>query len=631
MKVVRKDTGTVIKGILALLLLIAIALLFFPGIEAFSCNVDVTASCVGTTLLYMENDTGGFNNAHAQLVSEATYANSLCCEDDVYGYTIGTDCGSTTFLQLYSVSNSHVQQNNYSTYTNDACISVSSGGTTCVYRDDACVGSEECLVSIASTAGENGTNAHVGDCNEYARKVCCSLNLPPINPTVYINSTDGTNITTQDLNCYATINDPEGDVMNVTVKWYLNGTLNVTLSYNNNSLNGTFFVSTQGYENTTIDDNWSCSIQLNDSLYVSHWGNSTNLTVLSDNSAPTNPTVYINSTDGTNTSSQDLNCYATLTDTDGNTMNVTVKWYINSTLYSTDIHNEDIKSGYQFNATQGYENTTKNDWWNCSMEVTDGSENSSVIFSTNITILNSLPTTPTLEIPTNANSTMINRNVTFNWSDSTDIDGDSITYIINVSNAYCANFDNNSLTTSEYTHYELLSTDYECLGNDYVWNVSSCDADGCSISSTWTFSIADYLAISITNSDINFGTLSITESNDTTNDDPLPFLFENIGNTIANMTNANASSALFSTVALNKTNFQLKADNSSEIGSFNYSASITTWQNITIGGYPQDIVAYLNYTDANDEVEIDIRVEVPSDEPGGVKSTTINFEWSDGI
>ena len=56
------------------------------------------------------------------------------------------------------------------------------------------------------------------------------------------------------------LTDIDNDTMNITVKWYLEDVLNQTIDYNNSYINGTNFVSTLAYTNTTKHQNWSCGI-----------------------------------------------------------------------------------------------------------------------------------------------------------------------------------------------------------------------------------------------------------------------------------------------------------------------------------------------------------------------------------
>ncbi|HPR92399.1 MAG TPA: hypothetical protein PLR64_04070, partial [Candidatus Dojkabacteria bacterium] len=72
-----------------------------------------------------------------------------------------------------SVTNAHVEENNLSNYTNNACLSTADDyDVVCSYASDcSTIGPEyECLASISDT-----TNAHIGDCDTFATKVCCNV------------------------------------------------------------------------------------------------------------------------------------------------------------------------------------------------------------------------------------------------------------------------------------------------------------------------------------------------------------------------------------------------------------------------------------------------------------------------
>ncbi len=72
----------------------------------------------------------------------------------------------------------------------------------------------------------------------------------------------------------------------------------------------------------------------------------------------------------------------------------------------------------------------------------------------------------------------------------------------------------------------------------------------------------------------------------------------------------------------------MKVDNySGEAGAFNWSASTTSWVNIT--NTNQSMLKSLNYTNTHDEAELDIRLEVPYSEPPGVKKSFIFFTWEE--
>jgi hypothetical protein len=109
------------------------------------------------------------------------------------------------------------------------------------------------------------------------------LNEVPDNPVVSINSSSGANVTTDDLNCLTTINDKDGDDLDVSVRWYKNGVLNLSLDYLSQA-NGSSFASVLESENTSKSENWSCGVRFYDGLDYSDWVNSSNLTIL--NSLP---------------------------------------------------------------------------------------------------------------------------------------------------------------------------------------------------------------------------------------------------------------------------------------------------------------------------------------------------------
>jgi len=117
-----------------------------------------------------------------------------------------------------------------------------------------------------------------------------STNNPPSNPTVTINSTDGSNKTLQDLWCRATISDPDSNLLNVSVEWYKENSYQFRLDYNNSYTSGTLFNASLHNANTTKGDNWSCGIRLHDGADYSNWVNSSKLRIL--NTAPEIIRVY---------------------------------------------------------------------------------------------------------------------------------------------------------------------------------------------------------------------------------------------------------------------------------------------------------------------------------------------------
>ncbi len=108
----------------------------------------------------------------------------------------------------------------------------------------------------------------------------------PDTPTPTINSSSGGNLTIDDLDCHTILTDPDNDTMNVTVRWYLDGGLNLTVEYEGGYGNGTDFNAVLDSGNTSDSETWRCSIRLFDGTEYSGWGNSTDL-LLEDLTPPT--------------------------------------------------------------------------------------------------------------------------------------------------------------------------------------------------------------------------------------------------------------------------------------------------------------------------------------------------------
>lgn len=132
-----------------------------------SCSVTTAAACTGTVIYRMS----GASNAHAELPSQTTaaYASNVVCCTGVTG--LGTSCAGifATALKLSGITNAHVQQNTQTPYANNACISVTSGGTVSVgYQATNCTGFDTTLGSMSAV-----TNAHVGNSVAYSAIQIC--------------------------------------------------------------------------------------------------------------------------------------------------------------------------------------------------------------------------------------------------------------------------------------------------------------------------------------------------------------------------------------------------------------------------------------------------------------------------
>ncbi len=159
------------------LLLLAFALAFFYAHGAIagnlSCSITTAAACTETVVYRMSST----SNAHAELPSQSTaaYDNNVICCQNVIG--LNNTCTGTfsVALKLSSTTNAHAEQNNFSNYTNNACLSVPTGGSvTIAYQASNCTGYDTTLGSLSSTS-----NAHVGDTSAYTTKICATASGVP--------------------------------------------------------------------------------------------------------------------------------------------------------------------------------------------------------------------------------------------------------------------------------------------------------------------------------------------------------------------------------------------------------------------------------------------------------------------
>lgn len=402
------------KNIIAYIIGI-LTIVYLVNAVGLNCTIVANASCDTTKVLFMKNDTAGYFNAHAQNTSNATYPFTICCNSTITSTNLSTDCtDNAIFLRLSNETNAHVQKSSNTTYPIPACLSaVEKGKIFCNYFNDSCNVNFTCLTSIASSEGNNDTNAHVGSCDEYKTKVCCRLNSPPNQPI--------------------------------------------------------------------------------------------------------------------------------------------------------------------------------------------------------------------LLTPTNGNTSITNRSLEFTWN-ATDPENDTLTFDLFIDCKPSCSADNRqfyNISTLNYT----LQTELNYFGDDnnyYEWKVRAYDNSSYSINSTiFNFSIQAEVILTLINATVDFGTQAPGDINDTTDNNPDPFLIRNDGNSFIDI-NISADDLLWDSEGSPSAFFQYKADNdTSELNSFNYTGSTTTFTNVPTSN--QTFLQKLNYSDAADQAEIDLRIEVPATEPAGDKSSTILF------
>ena len=353
----------------------------------------------------------------------------------------------------------------------------------------------------------------------------------------------------------------------------------------------------------------------------------TSYAVQDSNTAPNNPVVVFGSSGVENISSESLQCNTTISDLDGDALDVYVQWFLNDTLNLTTSYLSQA-NGSAFSAVLDYGNTSKNQNWTCGIRFFDGQWYSDwVNASEDVTIVNDVPDVTLVSPADWASST--NRTLEFNWS-VVDADADTITYEFNLSEEYFVGDGkceddryNGTLTETSY----VPETDLECLhdnGYYYNWSVRAYDGE---VYGNWTdvyhVNITAVVTISLDNASMNFGTLGPLAIENTSDDSPNPFTINNNGNAIVNI--SINSSSLWTAVSDASSFYQFKVDNrSGEAGAFSWIGSIVDWFNVPITG---SVVAVkeLNYGAGSDSAEIDIQLEVPTNEGPGAKNALVVF------
>ncbi|MBU1199342.1 MAG: hypothetical protein KKF46_05665 [Nanoarchaeota archaeon] len=230
---------------------------------------------------------------------------------------------------------------------------------------------------------------------------------------------------------------------------------------------------------------------------------------------------------------------------------------------------------------------------------------------------NSAPTKPTLYYPADANNSVNERKPNFNWSTSTDPDGDVVDYNLTIGCGACddaCKLNVDGISTTNYTVANAL-----CVDTNYVWNVSACDIyDACNISSNFTFQIPSRAELTLIINSTSFGEMNNNDNDDTTDESPTPLVARNTGNVILNVT-VNAT-ALFDSVAMNTAYFRFQAEEN-ESGSYVAGCSQTTWANMQTSA--QGIFCNLSYVDNNDEADLELDITIPPGEGAGTKSSDL--------
>ncbi|MBU0760849.1 MAG: right-handed parallel beta-helix repeat-containing protein [Nanoarchaeota archaeon] len=353
---------------------------------------------------------------------------------------------------------------------------------------------------------------------------------------------------------------------------------------------------------------------------VSSWSN---YSIGQGNNLPEVSVVTLSSTDGSNRTKQDLNCFAQVFDEDDDWMNYTLIFYETASLPVIISHPIcDVYSGQVASESLDDTETKKGDIWNCSIEVCDERGECAVGYSEDLLILNTLPVV-SLVLPED-NYQTIDRTPTFNWTVEDD-DGDLIDEVhFNITcfdelGGSCSDDDVDETWPGAPLEYTLTDPLKYFIDDGYYynWTVRAKDDEEYGL---WAvprrINITSFVDITLLNAGIDFGSMGVGDSDDTDDDIPLPFLLENSGNVFVNVT-VNASDLWAS--EWNPTDkYQFKIDESSEAGAFDQGESIMIFIPVPEADpeLPWDVaIANFNYDVDHNTCEIDINITVPDTEP----------------
>ncbi len=127
--------------------------------------------------------------------------------------------------------------------------------------------------------------------------------------------------------------------------------------------------------------------------------------------------------------------------------------------------------------------------------------------------------------------------------------------------------------------------------------------------------------ISLVVDNVSFGGLPAAGFNDTTDNSPPPFILRNDGNVYINI--SVAVSSLWSQAGSPTANFQGMCGNYTTEHNCTGVNNTITYTNLPTSA--TRFIGNLNYSAASDEIEFEINITVPTDEPSGYKNSTVTF------
>jgi uncharacterized delta-60 repeat protein len=217
-------------------------------------------------------------------------------------------------------------------------------------------------------------------------------------------------------------------------------------------------------QETSLGDTWKACITPNDGNEDGAENCSNNLTIL--NIIPVIEQLFVNSSSGRNSTSDDLTCWVNATDV-GDTLDYSGYWYKNGVQNESITANNDYTQGTLVNvSTLSSSYTSAGDDWSCNITAYDGTNYSTYNMSDNLTI-NSAPVITQVKLNSSAGNNGTIEDLIC-WANGTDVDGGNLIY----GGEW---YKNGSLFVGEYWNATYTRTDIS--GEDRARDIAV-DSDG---------------------------------------------------------------------------------------------------------------------------------------------------------
>jgi len=402
--------------------------------------------------------------------------------------------------------------------------------------------------------------------------------------------------------------------------WFNDRKTSVVMDYN--ASDGLYYYTTKGFfPNSLVTYNITCIANEYDLNTIQQ-----TITAAPANNNPTLSNLDLNSTIAaqTNYTDEDLSCNFVPADSDGaDTITCSVEWLKNNITqftFSGEACTKDAMTTFILES----ENTTKNELWGCQVLVTDSQAGTSGWFnSTQLQIVNRLPNQVLLDIPDNL-SILGDRYLDFKWANATDPDEDPLTYQIQVDDDIEFGSPNINVSTIAETTNSSNYTSTTELGIDknYYWHVRANDngTGWGDWSEIRMFNLSSMTEITMVVDYIYFGNMTVGDSNNTLDNLPQPFEYQNDGNVKLNITLY--ADSLYVKQPNPTNNYQFMVSEADEGVSYGI-ASLTNWNNIPLISLLA--IDNLDYVNSSDEAALEVNITIPQDEDPGKKTSVMTF------